>query len=142
MTGSGLAGFRIDSTSSVPPYEQVRLHLAERIVGGDLPVGAKLPTVRSLAEQLGVAANTTARAYRELESAGLIETQGRRGTFVSARGEQSLARLRNAAEDYAALARSLAIEPDAALRVVTSAIHDATPPASDSPPREQDRGRG
>ena len=53
------------------------------MAGGELPAGAKLPTVRQLAADLGLAANTVARAYRELEADGVIATQGRRGTFVS-----------------------------------------------------------
>lgn len=125
MTDTRLPALRIDATSSTPPYEQVRSRLAEMVTSGELPVGAKLPTVRGLAEQLGVAANTTARAYRELESAGLLETRGRRGTFVSARGEETLSRLRDAAEDYAVLAKSLAVEPETAIQLVTSAIRQA-----------------
>jgi DNA-binding transcriptional regulator YhcF (GntR family) len=138
MTATGLPEVEIDTKSSTPPYEQVRTRLAELITSGELPVGAKLPTVRGLAEQLGVAANTTARAYRELESAGLIETRGRRGTFVSARGEQTLTRLRAAADRYAALARSLAVEPETALQVVTSAIHDTSRDTLKNPPARSD----
>lgn len=52
------------------------------VVAGVLPVGTRLPTIRQLAADLGLAAGTTARAYRELEQAGLIATRGRRGTFV------------------------------------------------------------
>ncbi len=125
MTATGLPELAIDTTASTPPYEQVRSRLAELITSGELTVGAKLPTVRGLAEQLGVAANTTARAYRELEGAGLIETRGRQGTFVSARGEETLVRLRDAAEHYAALAKSLAVDSDTAIRVVTSAVRGA-----------------
>ena len=74
----------VDSTSPVPPFEQVRSSLAARINDRSLPVGTKLPTVRKLAADLGVAPNTVARAYRELEEAGLIETRGRAGSFVGA----------------------------------------------------------
>ena len=73
----------IDPRSSVPPYEQVRLQLAGAIESGELPGDRKLPTVRGLAAELGLANNTVARAYRELELAGLIETRGRNGTFVA-----------------------------------------------------------
>lgn len=51
-------------------------------VTGELEPGQKPPTVRQLAIDLGLAANTVARAYRELEADGVISTQGRRGTFV------------------------------------------------------------
>lgn len=69
-----------------PPFEQLRAQLARRAAGGDLPAGTKLPTVRALAEQLGLATNTVARAYRELEADGVVVTEGRRGTFVAAPG--------------------------------------------------------
>ena len=52
-------------------------------VTGELAAGQKLPTVRQLASDLGLAPNTVARAYRELEADRVINTQGRRGTFVA-----------------------------------------------------------
>jgi DNA-binding transcriptional regulator YhcF (GntR family) len=73
----------IESTSTVPPYEQVRSQLAQAISKGRLKPEDQLPTVRKLAADLGLAANTVARAYRELELAGIIETRGRNGTFVA-----------------------------------------------------------
>ncbi len=72
----------IDPDSSVPPFEQLRTQVAAMTVAGELEPGQKLPTVRQLAADLGLAANTVARAYRELEADGVISTQGRRGTFV------------------------------------------------------------
>ena len=72
----------VDPSSSVPPYEQLRTRIAAQVAAGELPAGTKLPTVRQTALDLGLAANTVARAYRELESDGVVETQGRRGTFV------------------------------------------------------------
>jgi DNA-binding transcriptional regulator YhcF (GntR family) len=85
-------------------------------------VGTRLPTVRRLAADLGLAANTVARAYRELEEAGLIETRGRAGTFVSAAGERGRERAREAARRYAQTVRSLGIEPAEALRIVRAAL--------------------
>ena len=75
--------FRIDATSGTPPYEQLRTQVATQVARGELAAGARLPTVRSLAERLGVAVNTVARAYRELEADGVVTTNGRRGTVVS-----------------------------------------------------------
>jgi DNA-binding transcriptional regulator YhcF (GntR family) len=72
----------IDHQSSVPPFEQLRTQVAAMTVTGELEAGQKLPTVRQLARDLGLAVNTVARAYRELEADGIISTQGRRGTFV------------------------------------------------------------
>ena len=76
-------GIEIDHASAVPPFEQLRAGIAARIGDGSLPPGAKLPPVRSLAVSLGLAANTVARSYRELETAGFVETRGRGGTVVA-----------------------------------------------------------
>jgi DNA-binding transcriptional regulator YhcF (GntR family) len=77
---------QVDHDGSVPPYEQIRAAFVERIAAGELAPGTKLPTVRALAGALGVAVNTAARAYRELEQDGAIETRGRAGTFVALDG--------------------------------------------------------
>jgi len=76
---------RIDPAGDVAPYEQVRTQVAAMVAEGELAAGQKLPTVRQLAADLGLAANTVARAYRELEADSIISTQGRRGTFVRSR---------------------------------------------------------
>jgi DNA-binding transcriptional regulator YhcF (GntR family) len=73
----------IDPGSPVPPFEQLRSRVAAQVADGVLPAGAKLPTVRALAADLGLAVNTVAKAYRALETDGVIETRGRAGTFVS-----------------------------------------------------------
>ena len=54
----------IDAGSPVPPYEQLRSQLAKQIGDRTLAVGTRLPTVRRLAADLGLAVNTVARAYR------------------------------------------------------------------------------
>jgi DNA-binding transcriptional regulator YhcF (GntR family) len=112
----------IDAASPVPPFEQLRAQLARQIHDRTLAVGARLPTIRHLAGDLGLAVNTVARAYRELEEAGLIETRGRAGSFVSAAGEQGRERARRAAADYAAVIASVGIEPDEAVRIVQAAL--------------------
>ncbi|NIH85442.1 DNA-binding transcriptional regulator YhcF (GntR family) [Amycolatopsis granulosa] len=113
----------VDPSSGVPPFEQVRSGLARRINDGTLAVGTKLPTVRGLAGELGIAPNTIARAYRELEDAGLIETRGRAGSFVAAAGDESRARAREAAESYAAVTRALGLSPDEALQIARAALN-------------------
>jgi len=112
----------IDPASPVPPFEQVRAQLAAQVSSGELVAGTRLPTVRQLADDLGLAVNTVARAYRELEAAGLVETRGRGGTIVTAAGDRARERLQNAAQRYAALARDLGVEPDEALRLVRAAF--------------------
>ncbi len=91
--------------SSVALYEQLRLHIIEQADQGKLAPGTRLPAVRNLAEVLGVAPHTVARAYKELEAAGVVATKGRNGTVVCARDERWGA-LSTAAADYAAAAKS------------------------------------
>jgi DNA-binding transcriptional regulator YhcF (GntR family) len=112
----------IDTTSALPPFEQVRGQLAQQINDGTLPVGVKLPTVRSLASELGLAVNTVARAYRELESASLLETRGRAGTFVGANGDAGKARAASAASDYVVIIDGLGIDRGEALAIVAAAL--------------------
>ncbi len=83
------AAVTIDDDSSVPPYEQLRSQLAFQVRAGHLGVGDRLPTVRQLAGDLGLAKNTVVRAYRELEQAGLVVGDGRRGTVVTARPDRT-----------------------------------------------------
>lgn len=112
----------IDAASATPPYEQVRAQLAQQISDRSLAVGTRLPTVRRLAADLGLAVNTVARAYRELEEAQMVETRGRAGTFVSAGGAQSRQRAWEAAQQYAVAVSGLGLDPDEALRIVTAAL--------------------
>ena len=112
----------IDPGSALPPYEQVRSQFAGQISDRVLAVGTRLPTVRQLAADLGLAVNTVARAYRELEEAGLVETRGRAGTFVSAAGERSRAAAATAAREYATAVRALGLDRAEALRIVEAAL--------------------
>ena len=75
----------IDVTAATPPFAQIRAQLSSLITIGELAPGTRLPTVRSLAQDLGVAAGTVARAYKDLESGGLVETRRRHGTVVTER---------------------------------------------------------
>ena len=113
---------RIDPDSAVPPFEQVRAQYAAQIAAGSLVVGTKLPTVRRLADDLGLAVNTVARAYRELEAAGLVETHGRGGTVVAAAGDESKRRLHAAAQAYARIAHELGAPIEQAVEVARAAL--------------------
>lgn len=73
----------IDPGAPEPPFEQLRAQLLARVRSGDLQPGTRLPAVRRLAADLGLSPNTVARAYRELEARGILETEGRRGTRVA-----------------------------------------------------------
>ena len=77
---------KINLSSAVPIYEQLFNELRRMISTGELKPGDSLPPIRSLARQLDVAVNTVARAYQELESAGLAEGNRRKGSFVKAQG--------------------------------------------------------
>ncbi|GAA2691485.1 GntR family transcriptional regulator [Actinoplanes palleronii] len=112
----------IDPDAADPPYEQVRTQIAALAADGTLAAGTKLPPVRHLATTLGLAANTVARAYKELEQAGLVETRGRLGTVVTARATGTSRRAQAAAIAYAESTRALGIPPDTALALVKAAL--------------------
>ncbi|SNY44968.1 GntR family transcriptional regulator [Paractinoplanes atraurantiacus] len=112
----------IDHDSPTPPYEQVRLRIAALAAEGTLTAGEKLPPVRTLATQLGLAANTVARAYRELETAGLVETRGRAGTVITSRAAGTSAQAQKAAFLYAETTRALGVAPETALGLARAAL--------------------
>ncbi|SDT16827.1 DNA-binding transcriptional regulator YhcF, GntR family [Nocardioides scoriae] len=109
-------GIRVDEGATAPPYEQVREQLRERVGSGELAPGTRLPPVRRLAEDLGLAPGTVARAYRELEALGVIETRGRAGSVVTGGGVEQAAR--EAAAAYAERTRALGLSPAEALALV------------------------
>jgi DNA-binding transcriptional regulator YhcF (GntR family) len=110
-----------DPHASKPLFDQLRGQIIDGIRTGRLKPGTRLPTVRELAGQLGMAVNTVARAYRELESAGILETRGRFGTFV-ARTDPADAAMATAAHTYASTAKTLGVAKDEALRYVEAAF--------------------
>lgn len=106
----------LDQGSATPPFEQLRALVTAQVESGELQPGDRLPTVRALADQLGVATGTVARSYRELEQAGVIETRGRAGSFVT--GDRVAMRAKAAALAYLAEARALGLgEAEAAALV-------------------------
>ena len=112
---------RIDNRASGPLFDQLRTQIIDGVRDGRLPPGTRLPTVRELAGQLGLAVNTVARAYRELETAGVLETRGRFGTFV-ARVDPADASMATAANTYVSAAKALGIDKAEALRYVETAF--------------------
>lgn len=124
----------VDPSSPVPPYEQVRAAIAAAVNDGSLSPGARLPTVRELAGNLALAPNTVARAYRELESVGVVETRGRRGTFVAAPPEDPVDAARLAAQAYAERCREVGVDREDALALVQMALGLAPQSASVSAP--------
>jgi DNA-binding transcriptional regulator YhcF (GntR family) len=112
----------IDSQSATPPYEQLRIQFVDEVQSGALAGGSRIPTVRKLAEDLGLAPNTVARAYRELEADGFIETRGRNGSFVSAQGDAAAKQAQAAARAYADRIQKLGVSRTTALGYVTAAL--------------------
>jgi DNA-binding transcriptional regulator YhcF (GntR family) len=112
----------VDTDLPTPPYEQVRTQIAALAGDGRLPAGTRLPTVRQLAEDLSLAVNTIARAYRELEQAGLVETRGRHGTFVTTRAAGVPAEAQRLAARYAEQSRALGVPASQALHLVRAAL--------------------
>lgn len=108
---------RVDLKAGRPLFDQLRTQVIEGVRAGALPPGTRLPTVRELAGQLGVAVNTVARAYRELETAAIVETRGRFGTFI-ARYDPTDAAMAAAAREYVHVAHGLGLTKADALRYV------------------------
>jgi DNA-binding transcriptional regulator YhcF (GntR family) len=114
----------IDTTGGVAPYEQVRAQIAGLVTTGELEPGQRLPTVRQLAADLGLAANTVARAYRELEADGVISTRGRHGTFVHSPvldTDATPADATAAATGFATTARRLGLSLAESIRLIENA---------------------
>jgi DNA-binding transcriptional regulator YhcF (GntR family) len=117
----------VDTSSPTPPYEQIRGQVATMIASGTLLPGTQLPPIRQLAADLGLAANTVARAYRELEVNGLVLSRVRHGTTVTGVGRampraEVRRRLEEAAQSYAALTRQLGVKPNEAEASVRAAL--------------------
>jgi DNA-binding transcriptional regulator YhcF (GntR family) len=113
---------RVDPKATQPVFDQLRGQIIDGVRAGRLEPGRRLPTVRELAKQVGVAVNTAARAYRELETAGVIETRGRFGTFV-AREDPADATMAKAAADYVQTARKLGLGKAKALSYIDEAFN-------------------
>ena len=116
----GAAGLHleIDLASGVPPYEQIRSQVVAHVAAERLVVGDRLPTIRALAADLGLAAGTVARAYRELESAGITTTRRRAGTVVADGVAPTDVVARQAARTFVAAVREAGLDDDAIFALV------------------------
>jgi GntR family transcriptional regulator len=117
---------RLDDSSGIPVYLQLRDQILHAIARGALRGGEQLPTVREVAVALEVNPNTVNRAYLELEREGVLSTQRGRGTFVMdrAKAEQRphRGRLADAAERFVAQARALGFDNDEIARAVSTQL--------------------
>ena len=118
--------------SIIPISEQIRSRIADLIRAGRLPDGARLPTVRALASDLGVAVNTVNKAYAELDRDGLIVSKRRAGTRVT-RSEvdgPTDTETRHAAGLLAAIARKERLDEETVIALVRDALKSADKPVA------------
>ena len=112
----------VDPARALPVYEQVREQIKRMVASGTLQPGTQLPTIRQLAADLGLAKGTIERAYELLDVDTVIETKGRKGTFVlemtRATEHQQTIELDAAAESLVVVARQLGAGEDAAVQAV------------------------
>ncbi len=113
----------IDNRSGVPIYEQICTQLRGQIVSDALPADTPLPSIRSLAKDLGISVITTKRAYDELEAAGFIYTVAGKGCFVAPKNlellrEENLKQLEQHLLAARALARQCGIGSEELLQTI------------------------
>jgi GntR family transcriptional regulator len=112
----------VDPRRALPVYEQVREQIRRMVAAGTLPPGTRLPTIRQLATDLGLAKGTIERAYELLEGDAIIERHGRKGSYVSdvahSTEREVTAGLETAAETLVIVARQLGADEEATLRAV------------------------
>jgi DNA-binding transcriptional regulator YhcF (GntR family) len=114
----------IDARSPVPVFEQLRSQIERLIASGQLRVGSKLPPIRELANDLGLARGTVNKVYDALARDGLVETAGRHGTTVSNRPSALAgdADLSAAADTLAVVAKQLGLTEQTAHRALDAAF--------------------
>ena len=122
----------IDESARIPPYEQLRAQLRLMVSSGRLKPRERLPPIRSLAAELGLAPGTVARAYRELEWAGIVEGRGRAGTFVVDEPPVAFSvverQLADAADAFAVEADRLGVGQQAAIVALETAFATRSDP--------------
>ena len=116
----------IDPDSAVPAYEQLRAQVTELVTSGTLAEGTRLPSIRQLAADLGLAPGTVARAFRELETDGLVASRVRHGTVVvgatRASGPAVERMLEEAARTFALTVRRLGTTDEGAVRALKAQL--------------------
>lgn len=126
------ASLQVDPDDPTPAYEQLRRQVTDLVATGALRAGDRLPPLRQLAGDLGLAVGTVARAYRELETDGLLSSRRGGGTRVAAtatstpdQAAERRERLGGLARSYVARARALgATEAE-----IRAAVDEVRPPA-------------
>lgn len=119
----------IDLESGVPPYEQIRAQIMGHVSAENLRAGDRLPPIRALATDLGLAAGTVARAYRELELAGVVTTRRRAGTVIADGAVAADVLVQQAARAFVDQVRATGLPDDAILDAVRGALLSPPPPS-------------
>lgn len=113
----------VDAASPVPPFEQIRVQIERMIASGVLPPGRRLPTIAQLSNDLGLAPGTVSRAYRELDTLGLIHSRRRLGTVVADRPSApaaAAADIDGVVLDFVRHLRQLGASPEQAVRRINA----------------------
>lgn len=115
----------VDVDDPTPAFEQLRRQLTQLIEAGTIGDGQRLPPLRQLAGDLGLAVGTVARTYRELEAAGLVRSRRGAGTrAVTPRRSAALRQrlLEQAAQAYARQAATLGVDHEATWQALRRAL--------------------
>lgn len=118
---------KLDMQSRKPIYEQLKEQILKLSMLGILSADEKLPSVRSLAREVGINPNTVQKAYQELERDGIIYTVGGKGSFISSNTQPHLEQRSKALEDISdAVRKALSINcsPEEILEKVNSVIKE------------------
>ena len=115
----------LDTRSAVPVFEQLRAQIERLIASGQLRAGTKLPPIRHLATDLGLARGTINKVYDALARDGLVETAGRHGTIVldGSRLKTAATDLSAAADTLVVIARQLGLDATSAHQALDEALH-------------------
>jgi len=120
----------VDPADPTPVYEQIRAQIVDMVAAGTLSAGARLPTIRQLAADLGLAKGTVARAYETLLRDGIVSSAGRNGTAIAADRAPDLAhrdtQLHRAAHLYAVRVKQLGIDTETAAEALEHALDQLT----------------
>ena len=119
----------LSNSSDKPIYEQISSQVKAQILSGALAAGAKLPSIRALASDLGVSVITTKRAYADLEQLGFICTVQGKGCFVAEVADREMLRARLAADSVrntVFCCKSLGYTAEEVTDLVTNAYNEPT----------------
>lgn len=132
----------VDPTDPTPVYQQIRRQVSRMVASGTLVAGQRLPTIRQLSADLGVAKGTVAKAYDSLFHDGIVASSGRHGTVVADTSTPD-PQFRDAEVEHAAAAFALVISQagvgvDAAMAALRAAVGELDRDADGVPAEHQD----